>query len=54
MRQWNPEQFIIDYIIKEYNCGLSARQLGFKYHVSTITIINLLKRNNIAIRNFRK
>lgn len=49
--QWNPEEFIVQHIIKEYKNGMSARQLGFKYHMADVTITSLLKRNGIFVRN---
>lgn len=49
--QWNPAEFIVQHVIEEYEKGVSARQLGFKYNVADVTITSLLKRNNVFIRN---
>lgn len=49
--QWNPENAIVREIIKEYESGMSARKMGFKYGVADVTITSLLKRHNIFVRN---
>jgi hypothetical protein len=49
--QWSPEDTIIQEIIQQYNGGMSARKLGFKYKVADVTITSLLNRNCVFIRN---
>ncbi len=49
--RWNPEESILQEIIREYKSGVSARKLGFKYDVADVTIASLLKRHDVFIRN---
>lgn len=48
---WCPSDNIIKDIIDKYQDGISARQISFEYDIADVTIISLLKRNNIFIRN---
>ncbi len=49
--QWNPEEVIAQEIIKKYEEGKSAWQLGREYEVADVTITSFLKRCNVSIRN---
>jgi hypothetical protein len=49
--QWNPEDVIVQEIIRKYKEGKSARQLGFEYNITDMVITSLLKRHDVFIRN---
>lgn len=49
--RWNPEEFVVQGIIRKYKEGKSAKLLGFEYNVADVTVTFLLKRNGVAIRS---
>ncbi|KKN70860.1 hypothetical protein LCGC14_0426430 [marine sediment metagenome] len=49
--RWRPEEVVVQEIIRKYEGGMSARQLGFEYKVADVTITFLLKRRGVFIRN---
>lgn len=49
--QWNPKDSVVQEIIRKYEDGKSARQLGFEYDITDMVITSLLRRHNVFIRN---
>lgn len=49
--QWNPEDSVVQEIIRKYEKGKSARQLSFEYDAVDVTITSLLQRHGVFVRN---